>query len=444
MLEEKELQRAVSDIKDLEHYAVQRVSQLEPASALADKAICMAIGDFYKGQGQWVEAIKWYEHVSSQISPSYPSAYTNQALCSYYSLGTSEMVRICDESLGKIDFSGQIYTTKEILNYLKVFCLALSKVDRGQTLHAVHIIMSSLLQGCELEYKSQSELLYQCTALSKLKTCRPNPIPSDSRQKLISAVEQYACLSHGHLMITRPGNIEIVACLNENYTWHLGNNAGIYEHRASNFLPNNFNRYREEYIEAMKQSDMIMIANFFDNYAGPALDYYGIREKAINCPSDVDTFCRVLETLLESKKVLCISSFAYSMLKQSALLNHIHGNKYNFKVDNLRFYGCTQSIAFSNPLPWHVSLEEMKEDLSLLDFDIALVSAGGYGHLLALHLANSNKSSIYVGGILQAVFGISGKRFKDISDAKNNHFWVKPSPDEIPDGYKNVEGGCYW
>ena len=58
------------------------------------------------------------------------------------------------------------------------------------------------------------------------------------------------------------------------------------------------------------------------------------------------------------------------------------------------------------------------------------------------------KSSIYVGGVLQMYFGVYGNRWlKERSDVLRlfmNKHWTRPKEEEQPDGFKKVEGSCYW
>jgi hypothetical protein len=81
-------------------------------------------------------------------------------------------------------------------------------------------------------------------------------------------------------------------------------------------------------------------------------------------------------------------------------------------------------------------------------FDIALLSCGGYGNLLCSEIYNMNKSAIYIGGVLQMYFGVYGNRWErerpEIMTIYKNEYWSKPTEDERPDGFENVEKSCYW
>jgi hypothetical protein len=195
--------------------------------------------------------------------------------------------------------------------------------------------------------------------------------------------------------------------------------------------------------KAIEISDHVMIVKVFDNYAGPYVHLLGLQDRATNCP-DYPFWCQTLSVLLTTKRVLCISSFADTMREQARSLGQIHNNRWSFNVDNLSFYRCAQSIAFSSELGWEQNFEGMVKEIDRLDFDIALLAAGGYGHPLITHIARGGRSAIYCGAVLQTVFGIRGGRFDaTMADVINEH-WKRPSKDETPERYTEVEGGCYW
>ena len=60
-----------------------------------------------------------------------------------------------------------------------------------------------------------------------------------------------------------------------------------------------------------------------------------------------------------------------------------------------------------------------------------------------------DKSAIYVGGGLQLLFGVMGKRWENIPMwnniiKENDTKFIRPSGDEIMHNNTNIEGGCYW
>ena len=78
--------------------------------------------------------------------------------------------------------------------------------------------------------------------------------------------------------------------------------------------------------------------------------------------------------------------------------------------------------------------------------DAALLGCGAYGLPLAAHVVSGGASAVYVGGGLQLLFGIMGKRWADRAEiaAVARESWVWPSPAETPPRAEVVEGGAYW
>jgi hypothetical protein len=152
-------------------------------------------------------------------------------------------------------------------------------------------------------------------------------------------------------------------------------------------------------------------------------------------------------THLNGKNVLVIAGFAESIKTQHHLLPQIFpsGSCPNFK---LRLITAPLS-AGRNPTfqdNWFENLYSMEKEMDLIDFDIALISAGAYSYPLALKAKQLGKIGIHTGGGLQLFFGIMGGRWDQDAKilAKQNEFWIRPSEKETPENAKGVEGGCYW
>jgi hypothetical protein len=98
---------------------------------------------------------------------------------------------------------------------------------------------------------------------------------------------------------------------------------------------------------------------------------------------------------------------------------------------------------------WFESLQTMQDKISDVDFDLALIGCGAFGLPLASFIKTElQKTSIHLGGALQLLFGIMGKRWENYNHPTFNRFvneyWTKPLPEETPRIYKDVENGCYW
>lgn len=93
---------------------------------------------------------------------------------------------------------------------------------------------------------------------------------------------------------------------------------------------------------------------------------------------------------------------------------------------------------------WFEALEDMKSQISGIDFDIALIGAGAYGMFLGAHCKALGKQAVHMGGALQLLFGIKGKRW-DPCGFYNEH-WIRPATGETPKGVEKFEHGtfAYW
>ena len=95
---------------------------------------------------------------------------------------------------------------------------------------------------------------------------------------------------------------------------------------------------------------------------------------------------------------------------------------------------------------WFDILEKIKNQMSNLNFDVALISCGAYSFPLAMHAKKLGKIGIHCGGALQLFFGIMGNRWtysREITKFHNSH-WIRPSIFERPIGHHLIENGCYW
>ena len=96
---------------------------------------------------------------------------------------------------------------------------------------------------------------------------------------------------------------------------------------------------------------------------------------------------------------------------------------------------------------WFDALQYMKDEISKVDFDIALIGCGAYGMCLAAHVKRMGKQAVHLAGWTQMLFGVYGERWiKDqprFSKFINEH-WIRPLESEKPKGAEKVENGCYW
>jgi hypothetical protein len=239
---------------------------------------------------------------------------------------------------------------------------------------------------------------------------------------------------------------------------YISNNAGIYSNDNQDiaiFYINHINSIIESNGLAiyLERPDTTEIENFFISN-NEKLNLKFIHFKVL------EPFYCILENItpwthhLLGKKILVISPFVDSFQKQ--LTNGFSmfkdtNNSIFLPNQEFVFYKCFNTVA-GNHLHsnWIETINIMCNDISKLDFDIALISCGGYALLLGSFIKNKmNKSAIYIGGGLQLFFGVAGKRW-DTNETiqsiikENGCNYIRPSNDEIPTNCQNVEGGCYW
>jgi hypothetical protein len=151
---------------------------------------------------------------------------------------------------------------------------------------------------------------------------------------------------------------------------------------------------------------------------------------------------------LKDMNVLVIHPFEETITKQYRIRENIFSTQNSLPKFNLLTIRSEQTNGGGriDSKPFIDSLEIMKNKIDYIDFDIALIGCGAYSLLLSDFIKNKNKQTIYMGGSLQILFGIKGKRWdnhQEISAMYNDH-WCRPSENEKTLNIELVEGGTYW
>lgn len=207
-------------------------------------------------------------------------------------------------------------------------------------------------------------------------------------------------------------------------------------------------RFEELYLESCKEVDMIGVWDMF--LQGEITKRYV--SKAIY------TELRAMEPYyykqpwsagLKGKKVLVIHPFAETIQLQYKNRELLFENKDILPEFQLITLKAVQTIAGQKDdrfTTWFEALDYMFGQAMQCDFDVALIGCGAYGFPLAARIKKNGKQAIHMGGALQILFGIKGKRWDQhevISGLYNEH-WVRPSEIEQVKGTEVVEGSCYW
>ncbi len=151
---------------------------------------------------------------------------------------------------------------------------------------------------------------------------------------------------------------------------------------------------------------------------------------------------------LKGKKVLVIHPFEETIKSQYEKHDRLFENPQllpDFELITLKAVQTSGSQTDERFKNWFEALDYMCRECEKIDFDVALIGCGAYGFPIAAHIKKMGKQAIHIGGVLQILFGIKGRRW-DESDTRlmYNEHWVYPGKNEIPQGAEKVEGACYW
>lgn len=155
---------------------------------------------------------------------------------------------------------------------------------------------------------------------------------------------------------------------------------------------------------------------------------------------------------LAGKHVVVVTPFADSILHQYA---HRSGadlfpsNPDILPDFQLSVVQCPFSAGLESPRhrDWHAALEELKENLARRSFDACLIGAGAWSlPLCAFVRSTLQRPAIHLGGALQILFGIRGRRWERHPFIKHlvNENWIRPLPQEKPKMQWRNDGGAYW
>lgn len=163
---------------------------------------------------------------------------------------------------------------------------------------------------------------------------------------------------------------------------------------------------------------------------------------------------------LENKKILVVHPFTESILQQyETNRSRLFINKNVLPEFDLTTVKAVQSLGGDNSSfrNWFEALEIMKNEIDTNEFDICLIGCGAYGFPLAAHVKRTGRKAVHLGGALQLLFGIRGKRWEDPQYGVSawglqegaylrlmNEYWVRPDEKNRPANNQAVEGGCYW
>lgn len=246
--------------------------------------------------------------------------------------------------------------------------------------------------------------------------------------------------------------------MDDNVYVSISRNAGVF-----NPTPEILERFGHRFLEDSKDIDMLMSVNYKEKFMPLKSECQFIHFESIYPFFVEHPWTRVLK----GKKVLVIHPYAKSIEQQYARKDKLFDNPDILPDFQLITLKAVQSSAYAKvPFKdWFEALKYMEDEMDKIDYDICLIGAGAYGLPLAAHAKRMGKQALHIGGGVQLLFGIKGKRWEEeylaLTEAGKfgynvpfqlnlnyydlfNQYWINPSQEEIPERAKSVEGGCYW
>lgn len=150
---------------------------------------------------------------------------------------------------------------------------------------------------------------------------------------------------------------------------------------------------------------------------------------------------------LRGYKVLVIHPYVKTIQAQYSKRRKLFDNPDILPDFELQLYKPVISIGGTNDYfgTWTQALNHMCAEIRTIDFDIALIGAGGYGIPIAADIKRSGRKAIHTGGATQIMFGIKGGRWDHQGKTNNlyNKHWIRPLADDIPPLMASIENGCF-
>lgn len=163
-----------------------------------------------------------------------------------------------------------------------------------------------------------------------------------------------------------------------------------------------------------------------------------------------------MDEYFKNKKVLIISSHKKTIESQLSIHSELFDKSIFHETTEFYIYKPPQQNGGNHDNnSWIYHYEIIKKELSKIcdefDFDIALVSCGGFGMITSNFIYKElNKNVMYIGGGLQLYFGIKGNRWlhHPIISKMMNDKWCSVNEEDKPKSLsKNprlCENSCYW
>lgn len=219
-------------------------------------------------------------------------------------------------------------------------------------------------------------------------------------------------------------------------------------------------RFSQRYLEDMHEIDILASFQYLEKFM-PISSALPKVQLEMLYPFFVE---RPWTRMLKGKRVLVIHPFEQTIRQQYAKRKQLFAIPDVLPEFELITIKAVQTIAGNKSefADWFEALRYMEDQIDRIEFDISLIGCGAYGLPLAAHIKRIGKKAVHIGGGLQLMFGILGKRWVedypqispwhyrpgidiniDYTPLFNRH-WCYPLPVDTPSNTQAVEGACYW
>lgn len=218
-------------------------------------------------------------------------------------------------------------------------------------------------------------------------------------------------------------------------------------------------RFSERYIKDIPTIDLLGSFQYYEKFMPLKEDCQRVHLETLY-PFFVE---RPWTLALKEKKVLVVHPFEETILTQYKIREKLFSHRDVLPYFELITIKAIQSAAGIRPpyKDWFDALKYMEDQISIIDFDICILGCGAYGLPLAAHIKRMGKKSFHIGGGLQLLFGIKGKRwddpkygveeFREYSGLMDesycslyNDYWIRPLKIDTPTTALKVDGATYW
>lgn len=240
---------------------------------------------------------------------------------------------------------------------------------------------------------------------------------------------------------------------NEDHFYYMDIYSGIFPRSVDTA-----ERFSERYLKDIPEIDLLACHQYYEKFMPLREDVKRVQLEMLY-PFFVE---RPWTRILKGKKVLVVHPFEETIKIQYSKRNLLFDNEDILPDFELKTLKAVQTIAGNSSQfkDWFEALSWMENEISKIDFEVAILGCGAYGLPLAAYVKRMGKQAIHMAGGTQLLFGILGKRWTEQYGETEeyrpevfidtnyrplfNENWIYPLECDTPKHADKVENSCYW